>query len=97
MRGLKHGSRGIILLRHKVAPYVGAWIETSIGVDSPPRCRVAPYVGAWIETIKKQESVARAQVAPYVGAWIETPLGKHRVTQWSSHPTWVRGLKLSFL
>ena len=34
-------------------------------------------------------------VAPYMGAWIETRSYAHsyRVTN-SSHPTWVRGLKL---
>ena len=34
-------------------------------------------------------------VAPYVGAWIETPLiGWATITVFSSHPMWVRGLKL---
>ena len=33
-----------------VAPYVGAWIETSnLGLNSLV-AKVAPYVGAWIET-----------------------------------------------
>ena len=35
----------------RVAPYVGAWIETLCGLPPPVRCAVAPYVGAWIETI----------------------------------------------
>ena len=34
----------------KVAPYVGAWIETLIGSAFFVLSRVAPYVGAWIET-----------------------------------------------
>ena len=35
------------------------------------------------------------QVAPYVGAWIETLCGRHpRDEERTSHPTWVRGLKL---
>ena len=34
----------------KVAPYVGAWIETRTTDFSLPLLGVAPYVGAWIET-----------------------------------------------
>ena len=33
-----------------VAPYVGAWIETIIGIMNLMALKVAPYVGAWIET-----------------------------------------------
>ena len=33
-----------------VAPYVGAWIETSVIVCPCSHLPVAPYVGAWIET-----------------------------------------------
>ena len=35
----------------KVAPYVGAWIETVVVILNYNDERVAPYVGAWIETI----------------------------------------------
>ena len=34
----------------KVAPYVGAWIETSCPLSASALRHVAPYVGAWIET-----------------------------------------------
>ena len=35
----------------KVAPRVGAWIETEDGTESLPNTAdVAPRVGAWIET-----------------------------------------------
>ena len=34
----------------RVAPYVGAWIETRMKWNSPSNSEVAPYVGAWIET-----------------------------------------------
>ena len=34
-------------------------------------------------------------VAPYVGAWIETYIFKRLYAEIQSHPTWVRGLKLS--
>ena len=33
-----------------VAPYAGAWIETSSLAPTTAICRVAPYAGAWIET-----------------------------------------------
>ena len=57
---------------------------------------VAPYVGAWIETKRKKTRLVRQYpVAPYVGAWIET-LQLHLFRNFlKSHPTWVRGLKLS--
>ena len=34
----------------KVAPRVGAWIETGLTRYLLSRCEVAPRVGAWIET-----------------------------------------------
>ena len=34
----------------KVAPLVGAWIETYKSPDVLNVCNVAPLVGAWIET-----------------------------------------------
>ena len=38
--------------RIRVAPRVGAWIETVSTLGQPSRpCKVAPRVGAWIETI----------------------------------------------
>ena len=33
-------------------------------------------------------------VAPYVGAWIETSSPFAKLDDATSHPTWVRGLKL---
>ncbi len=38
--------------RSKVAPYVGAWIETKDFGKGQNNTVVAPYVGAWIETSK---------------------------------------------
>ena len=55
-----------------VAPYVGAWIETSGSTMWQQRWSVAPYVGAWIETIFNKSNMILQLVAPYVGAWIET-------------------------
>ena len=34
----------------KVAPHVGAWIETADSLPVPEFDNVAPHVGAWIET-----------------------------------------------
>ena len=60
------------LLQLLVAPYVGAWIETSLYEDACPNNHVAPYVGAWIETCTCLSQTNTLAVAPYVGAWIET-------------------------
>ena len=53
-------------------------------------------MGAWIETVDKVEPSDVHLVAPYVGAWIETmPIASNSAEGCESHPTWVRGLKLS--
>ena len=56
---------------------------------------VAPYVGAWIETVIVVVLATYLIVAPYVGAWIETTSSFLAVALLTSHPTWVRGLKLT--
>ena len=76
-----------------VAPYVGAWIETTNGCSTEKICLVAPYVGAWIETLSVCSKPYRSSVAPYVGAWIETILILTFAIAQRSHPMWVRGLK----
>ena len=50
VRGLKHFNQHFSSDLQRVAPYVGAWIETKENCSSLERKRVAPYVGAWIET-----------------------------------------------
>ena len=55
---------------------------------------VAPYVGAWIETALSSIFHLGKLVAPYVGAWIETTCCGAGNSLATSHPTWVRGLKL---
>ena len=81
-----------------VAPHAGAWIET------PTLCKplglylVAPHAGAWIETLFELLFPLWLAVAPHAGAWIETAIrnvGRNILT--ASHPTRVRGLKLSCL
>ena len=58
---------------------------------------VAPRVGAWIETAHRLFLFCYALVAPRVGAWIET-LRRRRTMNVlpTSHPVWVRGLKLLY-
>ena len=56
----------------KVAPRVGAWIETLFTLLTRISFIVAPRVGAWIETIIKITVTINNSVAPRVGAWIET-------------------------
>ena len=49
VRGLKlHRTEKFLV--HRVAPYVGAWIETTVLLSPTSVPLVAPYVGAWIET-----------------------------------------------
>ena len=50
VRGLKLRSSRSIRLQHKVAPYMGAWIETLEHRKDKKGHIVAPYMGAWIET-----------------------------------------------
>ena len=50
-------------------------------------------MGAWIEIAMMAELSSLVAVAPHVGAWIEIATGKNIENAYSSHPTWVRGLK----
>ena len=54
VRGLKRSGKDANGKEWKVAPYVGAWIETVIVIDYRFEFLVAPYVGAWIETSCKR-------------------------------------------
>ena len=77
-----------------VAPCVGAWIETLKPTISAKLKSVAPCVGAWIETALYDGNGPRIEVAPCVDAWIETGHRQNRQPTGTSHPAWVRGLKL---
>ena len=50
VRGLKLFITATLAMVSLVAPYVGAWIETSYAGSNEAEAKVAPYVGAWIET-----------------------------------------------
>ena len=71
-RGLKLQSNLLQNLPYKVAPRVGAWIETGYDGRSGKTKNVAPRVGAWIETRNAVSALQITNVAPRVGAWIET-------------------------
>ena len=77
----------------EVAPYVGAWIETSLKQDPYQSNAVAPYVGAWIET---GGTCARCHSWQSHPTWVrglkQTNTG-NTLCRLQSHPTWVRGLK----
>ena len=73
---------------------MGAWIETLSQETTMVLSLVAPYVGAWIETLYSFHTSLHHMVAPYVGAWIETERMETVQTFITSHPMWVRGLKL---
>ena len=73
---------------------MGAWIETDIEIKINVNKKVAPRVGAWIETFVSGLANSISGVAPRVGAWIETLLGNFFTPVGTSHPVWVRGLKL---
>ena len=76
-----------------VAPYVGAWIETS-SVKEPKVSSSRTLRGCVDWNLTNEQPISIAKVAPYVGAWIETRVYIAYVgSQLTSHPTWVRGLK----
>ena len=50
VRGLKRASGTYDIQDYRVAPHVGAWIETDYSGALPKYAFVAPHVGAWIET-----------------------------------------------
>jgi len=79
-----------------VAPHAGAWIETDESLTKAAEsATVAPHAGAWIETIPRRTAKKYAAVAPHAGAWIETNITAGCFWIGKSHPTRVRGLKLS--
>ena len=55
----------------KVAPLVGAWIESVRYSNYSCSVAVAPLVGAWIERDYEVYACKACTVAPLVGAWIE--------------------------
>ena len=94
VRGLKHlySLRGSE--RCRVAPYVGAWIETSRLKAEMYLPEVAPYVGAWIETLIALRLSIDNESHPTWVRGLKLGVKQIRFRSILSHPTWVRGLKL---
>ena len=67
MRGLKQLDVVEIKPLKKVAPCVGAWIETMYGKVYRVRDEVAPCVGAWIETRRFRKIIPDVMSHP---AWV---------------------------
>ena len=95
VRGLKPSESERRNTPLRVAPRVGAWIETcpcSFRLDAAEW--VAPRVGAWIETEKFYGLIGKTVSHPVwvrgLKQWSVTPFGFGRNL---SHPVWVRGLK----
>ncbi len=81
-----------------VAPFAGAWIETTFSLILVKRLIVAPFAGAWIETPRGTATGFGADVAPFAGAWIETSCRiRTELSSCRSHPSRVRGLKLKLV
>ena len=72
VRGLKHTGMRSIYNGAIVAPFTGAWIETSKTMTAKQTMAVAPFTGAWIETLPYENLQIQIFVAPFTGAWIET-------------------------
>ncbi len=70
VRGLKRRLLTPSRYQKKVAPHVGAWIETGIAKSKSHSRDVAPHVGAWIETFFVETCRTYKQVAPNVGACV---------------------------
>ena len=72
---------------------MGAWIETSEGLDT--RAKYASHP-TWVRGLKHiiKSSSKHIKVAPYVGARIETRKLACGKTLAVSHPMWMRGLNL---
>ena len=77
----------------KVAPRVGAWIETHAAAGlSRAQTSHPVWVRGLKHTIEERKFLGKI-VAPRVGAWIETLMLSRCASALMSHPVWVRGLK----
>ena len=78
----------------RVAPFVGAWIETMF---SSFNAFTQSSLPSWERGLKRRTwmvNVHCSSVAPFVGAWIETPSDPVNIlVANTSLPSWERGLK----
>ena len=82
----------------RVAPFMGAWIETVRGVKTIVTTLVAPFMGAWIET--QANKLMRQLLTKSLPLW-ERGLKLYSSMKSSDNlkslPLWERGLKLESL
>ena len=50
VRGLKQEQCDMTQIAHHIAPFTGAWIETTTASGAHVTAGIAPFTGAWIET-----------------------------------------------
>ena len=83
VRGLKQKWKEHKYHHIVVAPYVGAWIETTKHLRQLIKKLVAPYVGAWIETFWRRKNDNRGTSHPM---WVRglKPAASHREGQRTS-------------
>ena len=74
MCGLKLDIAGKEQSRHRVTPFVGVWIETTVIKSMMHTAIVTPFVGVWIETCRSYLDIRGKAVTPFVGVWIETKI-----------------------
>ena len=55
-----------------VAPYTGAWIETTRLADVGQAIKSLPTRGRGLKQFERDIVAIAPEVAPYTGAWIET-------------------------
>ena len=79
--------------KQKVAPRVGAWIETTIEGVNLLSLSVAPRVGAWIETTFAYYSHGQVGSHPVWVRGLKLHNKGNEKCIFLSHPVWVRGLK----
>ena len=78
-----------------VASHADAWIEIAISTTNAFANGVASHADAWIEIHIYHHMLPYENVASHADAWIEIFYGKESFLNFSSHPTRMRGLKLS--
>ena len=59
-------------MEDKVAPHVGAWIETALGTKLAKNDKSHPMWVRGLKLFTAKTSFYGVLVAPHVGAWIET-------------------------
>ena len=93
VRGLKPVNDGIILTTNRVAPHVGAWIETQGFGHLAQLVQSHPM---WVRGLKQVGYVANLWLFTSHPMWVrglKLSSLKSSVVNVESHPMWVRGLK----